>query len=187
MSTPGTWINEHTPGFDDRAAPEKQKALEALAQLQRTPPDATGRPEAQQAAAQALRQFADKLADPKAADGQATTGQADSPPPSAQELAKQQRDLARQTDAAGRLADEENPFGVDVVLIRVRVDKADGALKVLVTGRRRAAILQAIVDRHGEEAEARPLFDLDRRGISLVAADPTAAMHRDDRRQWLLR
>ena len=96
-----------------------------------------------------------------------------------------QRRCQRHHLATGRLPNEKDSLGVDVVFLGVSMHVANGTLKVLVTRGYRTAILQAIVDRRRKEAEARPLLDLDRRTIFLMPAHPTAAMHGNNRRQLL--
>jgi hypothetical protein len=75
----------------EQAAQAKQAATDALQRLQRTPPDSAENAQAQKDAAQALR----KLADDMTRNAAATK-----PAPRPEDLARQQRELARETDAA---------------------------------------------------------------------------------------
>ena len=77
------------------------------------------------------------------------------------ERAVAERGRQRHQVPAGRHADQEDPLGVDLVLGGVGMDPADGAEQVLVASRRRSAAGQAVVDRHGEEAQPRPLGHVD--------------------------
>ena len=85
--------------------------------------------------------------------------------------------------AARRLADQENAASVDGVPAGVGVEPADGAEYVLVTGRRRRAADQPVVDGHGEEAQAGPLTHFDGAVRRLRFPEPAAAVNREDDRE----
>src|SRR5262249_58360173 len=91
-----------------------------------------------------------------------------------------QRGRQRHQVSTCRLTDEENPVGVNGVLSDVGMKPTDGTEHVLVTGRRRGTTDQSVVNRHGEEAEARPLPNLDGAVGTFRFPKPAATVDREE-------
>src|SRR5262249_43403701 len=91
-----------------------------------------------------------------------------------------QRGRQRHQVSTCRLTDEENPVGVNGILSDVGMKPTDGTEHVLVTGRRRGTTEKSVVNRHGEEAEARPLPNLDGAVGAFRFPEPAATVDRED-------
>src|SRR5262249_13416220 len=81
---------------------------------------------------------------------------------------------------ACRLTDQEHPGEVNGLLGGMGMDPADGTEHVLVTGWRGRTTDQPVVNRHGKEAEARPLPDLDGAVGAFRFPEPAATVDRED-------
>jgi hypothetical protein len=89
--------------------------------------------------------------------------------------------------ATGRLSDQEDAFRVHVQLLRIGVNVADRALKVLVTRGSGRATDQSIVDGHRKKTKSCPLLYLDRGSVAPISSAPTASMYGNDCRQRFVR
>ncbi len=86
---------------------------------------------------------------------------------------------------AGRIAGEIDAVGVDVELPGMCVQPADRTHQVLVSGRRRRASGEPIVDGHREVAGLRPILDVELHATDAFAAGPSTAVNVEDRRYAL--
>src|SRR5262249_17288328 len=88
--------------------------------------------------------------------------------------------------ATGRVAPGADVFGIEVVILGVRPQPADGALAIFQGRWERRLSRQAVIDRPGNEPEGWEILDvagdavLPRGEAGLVPFDPAAAVDEDD-------